>query len=106
MVSDNGTELTSNAILRWSEERRVGWHYIAPGKPMRDRPLPRASSVGSGMSAGNEHLFRGLGEARRLIAAWRYDYNLHRPHTSLCGLTPRESASTSKSDHARNRTNF
>ena len=31
-VSDNGTELTSMAILRWSQETRVEWHYIAPGK--------------------------------------------------------------------------
>jgi putative transposase len=28
VVSDNGTELTSTAILRWSQERGVGWHYI------------------------------------------------------------------------------
>jgi len=32
-VSDNGPELTSIAILAWSQERRVGWHYIEPGKP-------------------------------------------------------------------------
>ena len=31
IVSDNGTELTSMAILRWSQETRVEWHYIAPG---------------------------------------------------------------------------
>ena len=31
-----GTELTSSAILRWSQERRVEWHYIAPGKPMQN----------------------------------------------------------------------
>jgi hypothetical protein len=35
-VSDNGTELTSNAILRWCSERRIEWHYIAPGKPMQN----------------------------------------------------------------------
>jgi putative transposase len=35
-VSDNGTELTSMAILRWSQERRVEWHYIAPGKPQQN----------------------------------------------------------------------
>jgi putative transposase len=35
-VSDNGTELTSMAILAWTQERRVDWHYIAPGKPTRD----------------------------------------------------------------------
>jgi putative transposase len=36
IVSDNGTELTSNAILAWQEERQVDWHYIAPGKPMQN----------------------------------------------------------------------
>ncbi len=36
IVSDNGTELTSNAILKWQEERGVEWHYIAPGKPMQN----------------------------------------------------------------------
>ena len=34
-VSDNGTELTGMAILRWSQEARVEWHYIAPGKPQQ-----------------------------------------------------------------------
>ena len=36
IVSDNGTELTSNAILKWQEEHTVEWHYIAPGKPMQN----------------------------------------------------------------------
>ena len=36
IVSDNGTELTSTAVLRWSQERRVEWHYIAPGKPQQN----------------------------------------------------------------------
>lgn len=35
IVSDNGTELTSNAILKWCAEHKVEWHYIAPGKPMQ-----------------------------------------------------------------------
>ena len=35
-VSDNGTELTSNAILTWSQDSKVGWHYIAPGKPQQN----------------------------------------------------------------------
>lgn len=33
IVSDNGSGLTSNAILRWAEQRGVEWHDIAPGKP-------------------------------------------------------------------------
>ena len=36
IVSDNGTELTSNAILAWQQRRGVEWHYIAPGKPMQN----------------------------------------------------------------------
>ncbi|GFE63164.1 hypothetical protein KIN_02380 [Litoreibacter roseus] len=36
VVSDNSTELTSNAILKWQEDRKVDWHYIAPGKPMQN----------------------------------------------------------------------
>ncbi len=36
VVSDNGTELTSMAILRWSQETGVGWHDITPGKPQQN----------------------------------------------------------------------
>ena len=32
IASDNGTELTSLAILRWAQDRRIEWHYIAPDK--------------------------------------------------------------------------
>ena len=36
IVSDNGSEFTSNAILAWADQGRVEWHYIAPGKPMQN----------------------------------------------------------------------
>ena len=36
VISDNGTEFTSNAIPGWAEEQRIAWHYIAPGKPMQN----------------------------------------------------------------------
>lgn len=36
IVSDNATELTPNAILKWCPGAKVEWHDIAPGKPMRD----------------------------------------------------------------------
>ena len=35
IVSDNGTELTSHAILAWQQERGVAWHYIAPSMVSR-----------------------------------------------------------------------
>ncbi|MET4724804.1 transposase InsO family protein [Bradyrhizobium japonicum] len=36
VVNDNGTELTSNAILTWADQSRVVWLYFAPGKPMQN----------------------------------------------------------------------
>ena len=31
VVSDHGTEFTSNAMLAWGVQNRVSWHFIAPG---------------------------------------------------------------------------
>jgi len=36
IVSDNGTELTSMAVLKWCQQTGIEWHYIAPGKPMQN----------------------------------------------------------------------
>jgi transposase InsO family protein len=36
IVSDNGTELTSNAIFCWAKQTEVDWHYIDPGKPVQN----------------------------------------------------------------------
>ena len=87
IVSDNGTEFTSTAILAWAQDHGVDWHYIAPGKPtqngfvesfngrMRDELL-------------NESLFFSLDHARQKVAAWALDYNTRRPHSSIGYLTP------------------
>jgi hypothetical protein len=31
IVSDNGTELASNAIVQSADDHKVTWHCIAPG---------------------------------------------------------------------------
>lgn len=33
IVSDNGTEPTSTAVLAWCQRTKIDWHYIASGKP-------------------------------------------------------------------------
>ncbi|CUH54102.1 putative transposase OrfB [Shimia marina] len=102
VVSDNGTELTSNARLKWQKDRQVEWHYIAPGKPMQNGFVE--SFNGRLRDAClNEHLFANLRHAHDLIEAWRDDYNHHRPHTSLDGLTPWEYHQRSKEDQNLNR---
>jgi putative transposase len=54
----------------------------------------------------DEHLFASYAHARQVINDWRNDYNNHRPHTSLEGLTPNEFATRSRMDHNVNRTNL
>ena len=102
IVSDNGTELTSHAILRWQEDSGVEWHYIAPGKPTQNAFVESLNGRFRDECL-NEHMFRSLPAAKRIIDAWRTDYNANRPHTSLGGLTPDEFAARSKVDHNQNR---
>jgi putative transposase len=90
IVSDNGTELTSNAILAW-QQRGVEWHYIAPGKPMQNG-FVESFNGRLRDECLNEHLFANLKDAREIIEEWRTDYHTNRPHSSLNGLTPTEFA--------------
>ena len=98
MVSDNGTELTSRAILRWCQERRVEWHYIAPGKPTQNAFIESFNGRLRDECL-NETLFRSLAHARAVLAAWRDDYNHVRPHGALGGLTPTEAALLARITH-------
>jgi len=90
IVSDNGTELTSCAVLRWATGR-LDWHYIDPGKPVQNAFVESFNSRLRDECL-NEHVFLTLAEARTTIEAWRYDYNHLRPHSSLGALTPIEFA--------------
>jgi transposase InsO family protein len=87
IVSDHGTEFTSNAILGWATDHQVEWHYIAPGKPMQNGFV---ESFNGRMRDEllNETLFLDLDQARQLIGAWVADYNTARPHSSLGYKTP------------------
>jgi putative transposase len=102
IVSDNGTELTSRAILAWQQEHRVEWHYIAPGKPTQNGFIESFNGRLRDECL-NEHLFASLPDARRIIEAWRIDYNTRRPHSSLDGLTPTEFAVRPFAGHNQNR---
>ena len=90
IVSDNGTELTSCAVLRWATGR-LDWHYIEPGKPVQNAFIESFNSRLRDECL-NEHVFLTLAEARATIDAWRQDYNHLRPHSSLGALTPTEFA--------------
>jgi putative transposase len=103
IVSDHGTEFTSNAILAWSQDHRVEWHYIAPGKPMQNG---FCESFNGRMRDEllNETLFFGLDHAQATIAEWADDYNRSRPHSALGYITPAAYAAnlTATDDRLRN----
>lgn len=87
IVSDNGTELTSRAILEWRNQTGIAWHYIAPGKPQQNGFVESFNGKLRDECL-NEEVFDSLAHARKALARWRHDYNHHRPHSSLGGLTP------------------
>ena len=100
IVSDNGTELTSNAILGWSDDTGVGWHYIAPGKPQQNGFIESFNGRLRDELL-NETLFRSLPHARAVLEAWRRDYNEERPHSKLGWMTPRAYASAIRGETGR-----
>ena len=97
IVSDNGTEFTSMAILRWVQDTGVDWHYIAPGKPTQNAFIESFNGKLRDECL-NETLFSSLPEARETLEAWQEDYNTNRPHSALGNLTPREFAEKTNMD--------
>lgn len=87
IVSDNGTELTSRAVLDWTNRTGVEWHYIAPGKPQQNA-FVESFNARFRDECLNEEVFTSLAEARAVIERWRIDYNTVRPHSAHGGLTP------------------
>src|SRR5260221_13510756 len=71
------------AILRWSQERQVEWHYIAPGKPQQNAFIESFNG-----RLRDETLFTSLNHVRKALAIWREDYNTIRPHRALGNLPP------------------
>ena len=89
IVSDNGTEFTSMAILKWVQDTGINWHYIAPGKPQQNGFIESFNGKLQDECL-NETLFGTLGEARGTLEEWQEDYNWCRPHSALGNLTPME----------------
>lgn len=91
ILSDNGTEFTSNAILKWSWDNKISWKYIQPGKPMQNGYIESFNGKRRDECL-NENWFLSIRNARSIIEKWREDYNGYRPHTSLKGLSPEQFA--------------
>lgn len=89
IVTDNGTEFTSNAMFKWSHDTGVELRFIEPGKPSQNAFIESFNGRLRDECL-NEHVFSSLPEARTIIENWRQHYNTSRPHGSLGWLTPKE----------------
>jgi len=87
IVSDHGTEFTSNAMLAWTAKAGIAWHFIAPGKPQQNG-ICEAFNARMRDELLNETLFFGLDHARCTLARWVADYNHRRPHSAIGYQTP------------------
>jgi putative transposase len=99
VVSDNSKELTSASILRWSQERQVEWHYIAPGKPTQNAFVESFNGRLRDKCLNETH-FTSMAQVRAVLPAWRQDYNTIRPHSKLSGRIPAEIAGQRGWGHA------
>jgi len=103
IVSDHGTEFTSNAMLAWAQRSRVVWHFIAPGKPTQNG-ICEAFNGRMRDELLNETIFYDLDHARSSLARWTASYNQQRPHSAIGYLTPAAFAAafTAMGDRLRN----
>jgi putative transposase len=86
---DNGPEFISKALDAWAYQRGVKLTFIRPGKPVENAYIESFNGRFRDECL-NENWFMSLDHARRIIEAWRVDYNHARPHSALGYMTPEE----------------
>ena len=91
ILMDNGPELTSRVLDQWAYEHRVELRFIDPGKPVQNAFIESFNGRFRDECL-NQHWFASLAQARRIVEAWRVDYNRARPHSALGYRTPEEFA--------------
>ena len=91
IVLDHGPEVVGRARHAWAYGRGVELAFRRPGKPV-DNCFVESFHDKFRDECLSTHWFLDLADARRLIAAWRDDYNSVRPHSALGNRTPAEYA--------------
>ena len=88
-MTDNGPEFTSKALDQWAWSRGIKIHFIRPGRPV-ENAFVESMNGKFRSECFSENWFTSLDDARRIIEAWRDDYNCVRPHKSLGEMTPEQ----------------
>ena len=91
LFADNGAEFTGHLVDLWAYHHNVQIDFSRPGKPT-DNAFIETFNGSLRDECLNLHWFDNLAEAKRLIEAWRIDYNVSRPHMGIGNIPPREYA--------------
>lgn len=91
LFADNGAEFTGHLVDLWAYHHTVRIDFSRPGKPT-DNAFIETFNGYLRDECLNIHWFETLAEARRLIEAWRIEYNESRPHMALGNIPPSEYA--------------
>ena len=88
---DHGPEFEGQVLDAWAYAAGVQLAFIRPGKPNENAYIESFNGKFRDECL-NEHWFVSMTHARRVIEAWRIEYNTERTHSSLDDLTPEEFA--------------
>lgn len=89
ITCDNGSQFTSRYFDSWAYFRKIDLDFIRPGKPVENAFIESFNGR-LREECLSQHWFVDLNDAQAALAAWKEDYNVSRPHTSLGGLAPVE----------------
>lgn len=96
---DNGSEFASSQMDLWAYTNQVQIDFSRRGRPT-DNAVIESFNGRFREECLNTHWFESLEDAQDKVDAWRWDYDEHRPHRSLMGLTPNEFAAKAKTGAA------
>ena len=87
IITDNGPEFTSRAMLSWSRSQGVEIDYIQPGKPMQNAYIESFNGRLRDECL-NLYWFKNIHDLTNELQRWKEDYNERRPHSALGGKAP------------------